>query len=194
MPTGVALRDARQQLLDAAERVLLRDGPGALTSRTVTAEAGCAKGVLHRHFKDFDDLLVELVRDHAGRTMARGEALKAAVGTGTVQDNVAEALEELFTSVAVAVVPLMTFRDELRARLRQTWPTSLPVLQEAADSIAAYLAAERGLGRIAPGADTDTLARMLIGTGHLLYADRRVAPPAAETVRATISAALPMRG
>jgi AcrR family transcriptional regulator len=44
VPTGVHLRDARQQLFDAAERVLLRDGPDALTSRAVTDEAGCAKG------------------------------------------------------------------------------------------------------------------------------------------------------
>nr|MDQ6938034.1 TetR family transcriptional regulator [Actinomycetota bacterium] len=54
MPTGVALRDAREQLFHAAERVLLRAGPNALTSRAVTTEAGVAKGVLHRHFADFD--------------------------------------------------------------------------------------------------------------------------------------------
>jgi hypothetical protein len=39
LPTGVALRDPREQLFDAAERVLLRDGPSALTSRAVTTEA-----------------------------------------------------------------------------------------------------------------------------------------------------------
>ena len=61
MPTGVAIRDVREQLFDAAERVLLRDGPSALTSRAVTTEAGCAKGVLHRHFADFDAFLAELV-------------------------------------------------------------------------------------------------------------------------------------
>jgi len=54
MPTGVAIRDVRAQLFDAAERVLRRDGPSGLTSRAVTAEAGVAKGVLHRHFDDFD--------------------------------------------------------------------------------------------------------------------------------------------
>jgi AcrR family transcriptional regulator len=42
MPTGVALRDAREQLFAAAERVLLRAGPNGLTSRAVTAEAGVA--------------------------------------------------------------------------------------------------------------------------------------------------------
>ena len=50
MPTGTAIRDAREQLFAAAERILLRDGPNALTSRAVTTEAGFAKGVLHRHF------------------------------------------------------------------------------------------------------------------------------------------------
>src|SRR5438094_126818 len=36
----------------AAERILLRDGPHALTSRAVTTEAGVAKDVLHRHYSD----------------------------------------------------------------------------------------------------------------------------------------------
>ena len=36
MPTGVALRDPRQQLFDAAARVLIRGGVTALTSRAVT--------------------------------------------------------------------------------------------------------------------------------------------------------------
>lgn len=44
MPTGVHVRDARRQLFEAAERVLLRDGANALTSRAVTDETGCAKG------------------------------------------------------------------------------------------------------------------------------------------------------
>ena len=37
MPTGVAIRDPRGQLFGAAERVLLRDGPSGLTSRSVAA-------------------------------------------------------------------------------------------------------------------------------------------------------------
>jgi AcrR family transcriptional regulator len=188
MPTGIALQDARRQLLAAAERILLRDGVGALTSRTVTAEAGCAKGVLHRHFKDFDDLLVALVQEHAARTAARGAALRELAGTGTVAGNLTAELEALFATVGVAIVPLMMFRDELRARLRLTWPVGLPVLHEAAAGIAAYLDEERKLGRVAQTAETGTLAAMLIGTGHLQYADRTA--PATEAVHATVTAAL----
>ncbi len=183
MPTGVAIRDVREQLFDAAERVLLRDGPNALTSRAVTTEAGCAKGVLHRHFADFDAFLAELVLDRIGRMDPQAAALRESAGTGTVVGNLTGALTALFESVAVAIVPLITFRDELRARLRQTWPAGVPVLTDAAVMIASYLSAERELGRIAADADVDTLAPTLIGAGHLLFADRTGAPPEAGAVR-----------
>ena len=84
MPTGVAIRDPRGQLFDAAERVLLRDGASALTSRSVTAEAGVAKGVLHRHFADFDAFLAELTLDRVAQVAALAAALRDAAGTGTV--------------------------------------------------------------------------------------------------------------
>ncbi|MGC4955187.1 TetR/AcrR family transcriptional regulator [Actinomadura citrea] len=187
MPTGVAMRDVRGRLFDAAERVLLRDGPSALTSRAVTEEAGCAKGVLHRHFTDFDAFLAEFVLDRVDRMDAEAAALRDAAGTGTVVGNLAAALSAVFASVAVAVVPLITFRDELRARLRRTWPAGVPVLTEAVEMIASYLAAERDLGRLAADAEVDLLAPTLVGAGHLLFADRAAAPPDDEAVRRTVT-------
>ena len=178
MPTGVAIHDPREQLFDAAERILLRNGPSALTSRAVTTEAGCAKGVLHRHFADFDAFLAELVLDRIGRIDDQAAALRDSAGTGTVAGNLTDALLALFGSVAVAIVGLITFRDDLRARLRQARPAGgVPVLTEATAMIAAYLAAERDLGRIAADADVGTLAPTLIGAGHLLFADRAATPP-----------------
>ncbi|MFD1938479.1 TetR/AcrR family transcriptional regulator [Nonomuraea mangrovi] len=187
MPTGVAMRDAREQLFDAAERILLRDGPNALTSRAVTTEAGCSKGVLHRHFADFDAFLAELVLDRVARIGDQAAALREHAGSGTVTGNLTGALTELFGSVAVAIVALITFRDDLRARLRQVRPTGVPVLTEAAAMIASYLAAERERGRIAAEADVDTLAPTLIGAGHLLFADRRGTPPEAEAVHRVVT-------
>jgi AcrR family transcriptional regulator len=183
----LAIRDVREQLLDAAERVLLRDGPSALTSRAVTTEAGCAKGVLHRHFDDFDAFLAEFVLDRIERMDPQAAALRESAGTGTVADNLSDALTALFGSVAVAIVALITFRDELRARLRQAWPAGVPVLTEAAVMIACYLTAERDLGRIAADADVDTLAATLIGAGHLLFADRKGTPPEAGAVRKMVT-------
>jgi AcrR family transcriptional regulator len=190
VPTGVAIRDVREQLFDAAERVLLRDGPDALTSRAVTTEAGCAKGVLHRHFADFDAFLAEFILDRVNRMDSQAAALLDSAGTGTVVGNLADALTAVFGSVAVAIVPLVTFRDELRARLRQTWPAGVPVLTEAVVMIASYLTFERGLGRIAAHADIDTLAPTLIGAAHLLFADRKGTPPEAAAVRKMVTTVL----
>jgi AcrR family transcriptional regulator len=172
----VALHDARRQLFDATERILLRRGPSALTSRAVTAEALVAKGVLHRHFADFDAFLAEFVLDRAERMDPQAAALREAAGAGTVAGNLAGALTALFGSVAVAIVALVDFRDELRARLRRDWPAGVPVLTEAMVMIASYLAAERDLGRIAADADIDTLSAVLIGAGHRLFADRQGNP------------------
>ncbi|WP_407560330.1 TetR/AcrR family transcriptional regulator [Streptomyces sp. 184] len=190
MPTGVALRDPRRQLFAAAERVLLRAGPNALTSRAVTDEAGCAKGVLHRHFADFDDFLAALVLDRVARLDGQATALRAAAdtGRGTVVGNLADALTDLFESVAVAVVGLVVSRDGLRARLRRTRPTGVPLLTDAADMLAAYLTAERDRGRLGPDADIPTLAPTLVGAAHLLFADRESAPPAPAEVRKVIAA------
>ena len=173
-----------------AERVLLRDGPNALTSRAVTTEAGCAKGVLHRHFADFDAFLAELVLNRIARIDVQAAALRTSAGTGTVADNVARALTDLFGSVAVAIVGLIISRDDLRARLRRTTPVGIPLLTEATAMIGSYLTAERELGRIAADADVEALAPTLIGTGHLLFADRKGAPPEAGAVDKVVASVI----
>jgi AcrR family transcriptional regulator len=190
----VHLRDARRQLFDAAERVLLRAGPYALTSRAVTAEAGCAKGVLHRHFTDFDTFLAELVQDRTARIEDLAAELRAAAGTGSVEATLARALTAIFSPVAVAVVGLVTARDGLRARLRRTTPTGVPMLAEATAALGSYLGAERERGRLAADTDVDALALALIGSGHLLFAGRDGAPPEAgevePVVRSVVAGAL----
>jgi AcrR family transcriptional regulator len=134
--------------------------------------------VLHRHFPDFDAFLAELVLDRIGRLDEL--ALREAAGTGTVTDNLTAALTDVFGPVAVTIVGLVTFRDGLRARLRRAGLPGIPLLAQAAALIAAYLAAERDLGRIAADADPDTLALTLIGSAHLLFAGRDDPPPAGE--------------
>lgn len=191
MPTGVAIRDVREQLFDAAERILLRSGPSALTSRAVTTEAGCAKGVLHKHFADFDEFLAELVRDRIRRIGDQADALRDAAGTGTVADNLTATLTALFSTIAVAIVALITFRDELRARLRTgSRARGVPVLAEGTAMLADYLGVERDLRRIAANADVHTLALSLIGSGHLLFAGRQAAPPSEAEVRKVVTTIL----
>jgi AcrR family transcriptional regulator len=186
VPTGIAIKDPRQQLFDAAERILLRAGPNALTSRAVTAEAGVAKGVLHRHFADFDGFLAELVLDRVARVEAQETTLLEKAGTGTVEENLTSALIDLLTPVAMAIVSLIIFRDDLRARLRQVQPRGVPILTQAMAMIIAYLTAERELGRVAPGTDVETLALSLAGTVHMLFAGQD-GPPDEDAVRQVVA-------
>ncbi len=187
VPTGVALRDAREQLFEAAERVLRRNGPRALTSRAVTTEAGVAKGVMHKHFADFDSFLVELVTDRMAKIDAQAADLLERAGAGSVADNITGALMELFESVAVAIVGLIIFRDDLRTRMRSHTSPGVPILTDAAAMLAAYLAAERDAGRVRINADVTTMAPTLIGAGHLLFADRTAMAPDRATVRTMVS-------
>jgi len=191
VPTGVHLRDVRQQLFDAAERVLLRAGPAGLTSRGVTDEADCAKGVLHRHFADFDAFLADLVLDRAARLETQASVLRESAGTGTVAGNLTSALTILFGPVPVAIIPLITFRDELRARLRQARPGGgIAILAQVTGAVSAYLADERELGRIAADADLDSLTLALVGGGHLLFADRDPGPPTTATITRFVTTVL----
>ena len=188
VPTGVAIRDPRGQLFDAAERVLLRDGASALTSRSVTAEAGVAKGVLHRHFADFDAFLAEFARDRAARISAQAAALRAMAGSGTVAGNLAVALPDLFSEATLALIRLVIARDELRAWLRAATGSRIPLISESTAMTADYLAAERDLGRVAADADIGTLAPTLIGAAHLLFTDADGTPEPAAVARVVAAA------
>lgn len=188
MPTGVALPDARAQLFAAVERVLVRDGAGGLTSRSVTDEAGVAKGVLYRHFADFDDVLAELVRGRIAQVEADLAALTDDDGPATLVDGVSEALTRIFTPVNLRLVSVVIARDDLRARLRAAGTPGIPLLTEAGTFLRAYLEAEQRRGRITAEADVATLALTLIGTGHLLFAGEVGALPDASAVREVVEA------
>jgi AcrR family transcriptional regulator len=190
VPTGVALANARELLFDAAERVLGREGASGLTSRAVTTEAGVAKGVMHRHFDDFDAFLAELVLDRVARLAGPAQRLRDAVGTRSVVENLAEAVTAVFGPLAVVMVALVITREGLRGRLREAGAAPLPLVAEASAMVTAYLAAEQASGRVVPTADVETLGPTLVGAAHLLFTDREAGAPEPEDVRKVIAAVM----
>jgi AcrR family transcriptional regulator len=77
---GVAIPELCEQLFTATERVMARDGAAGVTSRAITDEAGCAKGVLHNHFDGLDGFLAEFAMDRTRRGTALVAGLPALAG------------------------------------------------------------------------------------------------------------------
>ncbi|MBQ0987429.1 TetR/AcrR family transcriptional regulator [Streptomyces sp. F63] len=64
-----AARRRRRELLEAADRVVLRDGPGA-SMNAIAAEAGITKPILYRHFGDKSGLYRALAVRHTDALLA----------------------------------------------------------------------------------------------------------------------------
>jgi AcrR family transcriptional regulator len=167
----VALDDARAQLFAAAERILLREGPNRLTSRDVTDEAGCAKGVLHRYFDSLDRFLAEFVLDRTSWLDTQAVMLAGSAGLGDVADTVTDALVEMLDPTRTRIVHLVMFRPAVRELLRERWLTGVPVLTDVAYAVAGYLQAEQRQGRIELAAPAETVGRAVAGLAYQLLAD-----------------------
>src|SRR3954462_10064056 len=69
--TAVPLPDRearREALLDAADRIVQRDGP-AVSMASIAAEAGITKPILYRHFGDKGGLYAALAERHTERLL-----------------------------------------------------------------------------------------------------------------------------
>jgi len=86
--------DLRRALLDAAEKVLERDGPGGLSLRAVAREAGVSPAAPYHHFKDKNELLLAIGSEGFAQLRkalveafetAGGEPVRIALGVAYVE-------------------------------------------------------------------------------------------------------------
>jgi AcrR family transcriptional regulator len=178
-PRGVAIPEVREQLFQAAERVLFRDGPDGLTSRAITDEAGVAKGLIYNHFTDLDELVAELIIDRTRAAADRAAQLPMSAGTGTVRGNLTDAALSLLGSDALAIAGIVMSRPSLMMRLHELGAGHpFHALEAIEKAFADYLEAEQELDRIAADADVQALALIVVGTVHHLFMTRRSSGPA----------------
>ncbi|MFI6118705.1 TetR/AcrR family transcriptional regulator [Streptomyces sp. NPDC051064] len=167
-PRGVTMPDVRERLFAAAERVLAREGPGALTSRAITGEAGCAKGMLHAHFAGLDEFVADLCLDRFARTARQAEELPGRAGENTVAENLGGIALALLDSAGPTIAGLAMTRPAASLRVRQAMEAGAPGFSAVQEAIAQYLAAEQRLGRLSGGTDTGAVALAVAGTVHHL--------------------------
>ncbi|MFI5725914.1 TetR/AcrR family transcriptional regulator [Streptomyces cyaneofuscatus] len=167
-PRGVATPDVRERLFAAAERVVERDGPGALTSRAVTTEAGCAKGLLHTHFAGLDAFVAELCLDRFARAATQARALAGLTGQGTVAGNLDSVVLALLDAAGPALSGLAMSRAASAQQVREALEGGAPGFTAIEEAITAYLAVEQRLGRVPETVDPGTVALAVVGTAHHL--------------------------
>ena len=172
MPRGVAISELPEQLFQAVERVLDREGPSGLSGRAITREAGVATGLLYNHFTDLDELLAMFIHDRARAFVAHVEALSSRSGTGTVVGNLTEAATAMAPGFTV-IFNLVMSRPTLARRLQAVVGHEVS-LHDLEVAFAAYLEAEKQEGRVAPGADAPALSIALVGAVHHLLMTGRL--------------------
>lgn len=195
-PRGVATPDVKEQLFQAAERVLSRHGPEGLTSRAITDEAGVAKGLLFNHFADLDHFLAELIVDRSRTAADQATALPPLAGTGTVQGNLVDAAVSLLRSPAFAIAGIIHARPALMSRLHHVSASGpYGVLTDVERSFAAYLTAERQHGRLPERTDVEMLAFVLLGTIHHIFMMNMASSPSLrKRVQRIVAVLLPRGG
>src|SRR4028119_199936 len=71
---------ASEALMDAAERLLLRDGRAGLSTRRVANEAQVNHGLVHYYFGSMEELLMQVLERFTARLLARQRAMYATEG------------------------------------------------------------------------------------------------------------------
>ena len=80
---GVEVREDRRSIrednveafLDAAERLLVREGAAGISTRQLAAEAGQNHGLVHYYFGSVDELLLQTLERFTGRILDRQRAM-----------------------------------------------------------------------------------------------------------------------
>jgi AcrR family transcriptional regulator len=157
--------DLRDQLLDAAGRVLESQGPTAVTTRRIAQEAGCSEGSIYNHFASKEELLACVVGERIGSFPARVGELAADPGTGDVHGLLRE-VATLALEFYRRGIPMMAVALHDPASMR---PNARLIHERGhgpwrvVENLAAWLRAEQELGRLAPEADPEAAATGLLG-------------------------------
>ena len=184
---GSRRAETHQALKDAALRVFTERGFARATTRQIAAAAGVAEGTIYRHFADKHALFREVFISALAGMGEQLRRLPERAGGDTVRDNL-EYLFGLLATLQEQTAPLlasMAADPELaRSFVAQVADDGLEgfELSAPAASVAAYIRAEQGLGRIRVDVDATEAAAVV------------VALPFARGTERALGARLPARG
>jgi AcrR family transcriptional regulator len=151
----------RERILDAATQVLRTRGIAHATTKQIAKAAGYSEATLYKHFRDKSELLLCVLQERLPRYK---EALRKP-GQGTLEDNLTEITRAALAYYCATFPMLGSILSDtsLLAAHRESLRPYGAGPENAVKALAAYLRAERDLGRVAPDTDPDAAAALLIG-------------------------------
>lgn len=158
----------RRELLEAADRVVLRDGPGA-SMNAIAAEAGITKPILYRHFGDKGGLYRALAKRHTDALLS---ALRAALDAPADRRRRVEATLDTYLAAIEARPQVYRFlmhpSDDATPSPEQGFDVgrhSAPLLRRLGEELATVIAE-----RVDLGPDSQAMARIwghgIVGMMH----------------------------
>lgn len=157
-------RATRAKLIDATLAVVGEVGYAHASTRAIAEAAGVAEGTIYRHFPDKATLFFSAAVESNAPALAWVAGLPARAGEGTVEANLSDALCRL-AALQERIVPLelaMMADPELAAQRERALAANQGIPPGPPEAIAAYLAAEQGLGRIRPDLDPHEAAIVIL--------------------------------
>ncbi|MEY9942897.1 TetR/AcrR family transcriptional regulator [Streptacidiphilus sp. MAP5-3] len=94
--------ERREELLEAAIRVMIRDGVAGATTRAVVAEAGLPLGAFHYCFRSKEELLTSVVERIMRRAMAPATALAVEIEGAPVPEIIQATLRAYWAQIAAS--------------------------------------------------------------------------------------------
>ncbi|HEX8233923.1 MAG TPA: TetR/AcrR family transcriptional regulator [Caulobacteraceae bacterium] len=155
----------RARIVEAAERIVAGQGVVALTTRALAQGAACAEGTLYVHFPDRLAIISAIFERHWPQATEALDQLQTQVGAGRVVDNLCATLERI-RDFLVALDPIMAgvmADPTLCHTLQGRWCELGVGPQAVAVRLAAYIARERAIGRVAAKVDPDAASEALLG-------------------------------
>jgi AcrR family transcriptional regulator len=142
---GRSIREANvEAFLDAAERLLVRDGAAGISTRQLAKEAEQNHGLVHYYFGSVDELLLQALERFTGRILERQRAMYGSEGPfiekwrqamGFIEEDLASGYPKIWAELQA----LAWNKPELRERLQGVTDSWRTVLRDAlAEAIEEY--------------------------------------------------------
>lgn len=157
--------DTRDHILDTAAEVMHRLGMARATTKEIARTAGYSEATLYKHFTDKSELMLAVLRHRFPPFVADLAQLPERAGQGRVRATLVDLVTKavpFFQHGAPMLGSLFADPDLLR-RHREGLERHDAGPLNVNRGVAAYLAAERDLGRVPRETDPEAVAALLVG-------------------------------